>query len=189
MGLRVSDNEKVRKGPEYGVQDKSLLVHLSPVGVLQACRGLVWPRLVNLHCKHGALKIDQLQCRSPACGESHAATCFSLAINHADMKGSDSCQPWHRAGHWYAWQQEVTAGASAMWCLSPVGSEEPTLELPSFFFANLSFEFSRPAVLLYYPHTTYLSCLPPLLPAFLPLVACPLLISCPPAKTSHCGGA
>lgn len=78
-------------------------------------------------------------------------------------------------------------GASLLWA-----QQEPcTLELTSFFLflADLSFEFSRPAVLLYYPHATYLSHLPPLLPAFLPLVACPLLSSCPPAKTSRSGGA
>lgn len=132
-----------------------------------------------------------LQSRSPACGESHGATCFSLAINHPDVKGSGSCQPWLGAGHWYARHQGVAAGAGATWCLSPVGSAGTShfgISF-SFFLADLSFEFSRPAVLLYYPHTTYLSLLPPLLPAFLPLVACPLLSSWPPAKTSHSGGA
>lgn len=190
MELRVSDNDNVRKGLEYGGQDKSL-VHFSPVCILQARRGLAWPGLVTLYCKHGAFRCMVQVPSSWGKPHSHAAICFSLAIKHADVKGFDSCQPWLGAGHRYVQQQGVEAGAGAMWCLSPMGSSG-TLHFGisfRFFLADFSFEFSRPAVLLYYLPTTYLSHLPPLLPAFLPLVACSLLNSCPLAKTSHSGRA
>lgn len=57
-------------------------------------------------------------------------------------------------------QDLVLHAASLLWA-----QQEPhTFKLASFFFVDLSFEFSRPAVLLYYPHITHLSHLPPFLP-------------------------
>lgn len=105
------------------------------------------------------------------------ATCFSMALPCccAGLSWPQGC-----SAPWMKW---VPPGASVL-----RAQQEPhALELISGFFflfslADLSLEFSRPAVLLYYPHATYLSRLSLLLPASLPSLCLPVAELLPASK-------
>lgn len=168
VGFGVSNNGKERTARG---RSRSLLVP-SALFAAPGLRGLAWPRLVSLCCVWSSHPV--LPSRSPAPGDSHLLFHgFTLLLCRAEL-----------APGLLSTVDEV--GATR--CLCPAGSAGTSrfgINFRFFFLfslADLSLEFSRPAVLLYYPHATYLSRLSLLLPASLPLLCLPVAELLPASK-------